>query len=75
MPNSADITPTAATQQQRGGYPFAEYVTGVKRTTLTSMVCRKQVHHHRLGPRLVVFDRAELESWMAQRRVPVKHGR
>ncbi|GEL75283.1 helix-turn-helix transcriptional regulator [Myxococcus virescens] len=52
-------------------YDGAAVMTGLKRPTLYAMVSRKQIPHIRLGPRLVVFSRDELEKWMAARRVDV----
>lgn len=37
--------------------------------TLRSMVCRAVIPHHRLGPRTVRFDRADLDAWLAARKV------
>lgn len=50
-------------------YRAAAAFIGVPLSTLYSMVCRKQIPHIRLGGRLVVFSRAELETWMNERRV------
>ncbi len=35
------------------------------------MVCRRQVPHIRLSPRIVVFDVAVIEGWLAARSVPI----
>ena len=59
-------------RHERGGYSLAEEVTGLKRSTLQSKVCREEIPHTRLGKRLVIFSRAELEAWMRERAVPVK---
>lgn len=37
--------------------------------TLRAMVHRKTIPHHRLGPRTVRFDRADLDAWLALHRV------
>lgn len=37
--------------------------------TLRAMVHRKTIPHHRLGPRTVRFDRADLDAWLASHRV------
>ena len=50
-------------------YPVAAAITGLKIPTIQSMVCRRQVPFYRLGKRLVVFSRRELEAWMKERRV------
>lgn len=46
----------------------AEYLA-IKLSTLRSLVCRKQVPHIRITARLVVFDAAELDAWIAERTV------
>jgi excisionase family DNA binding protein len=53
-------------------YKEAAAHLGLKIGTLKAMVCRKEVPHIRLGPRLVVFDPTELDAWLAERRVPAK---
>lgn len=50
--------------EQRGGYDLAQQITGLKRGTLYALVSRKRIPHRRLGRRLVIFDRAELERWL-----------
>ena len=60
------------TTDDKGGYPLAERVTGIKPSTLYSMVHHKQIPHYRIGKRLVVFSAEELQEWMAQRRVSTK---
>lgn len=50
-------------------YAAAQTLTGLPIATLYSMVSRKQIPHIRLGPRLVVFSRGELERWLADHRV------
>jgi hypothetical protein len=39
--------------------------------TLRSMVCRRQVPHIRISPRIVVFEVAALNTWITARRVGV----
>lgn len=39
--------------------------------TLRSWVSRKQIPHVRLSGRVCVFDEAELDAWLASRRVAV----
>jgi excisionase family DNA binding protein len=53
-------------------YTQAANLLGLKLSTLYAMVSRRQVPHVRLGGRLVRFDRAELETWLGERRVSVK---
>ena len=51
-------------------YDEAARLLGIKTTTLQSIVSRKEIPHLRLGRRLVVFDRVELQAWLEARRVP-----
>jgi predicted DNA-binding transcriptional regulator AlpA len=55
----------------RLNYRDAARLLGIPVGTLRSMVCRRQVPHIRISPRVVVFDVAALEDWIAQRRVGV----
>jgi excisionase family DNA binding protein len=55
----------------RLNYREAARLLGIPVGTLRSMVCRRQVPHIRISPRVVVFDAASLEDWIAQRRVDV----
>jgi excisionase family DNA binding protein len=47
-----------------GYWQAAEYL-GIKVATLRSLVCRKQIPHIRLTPRLVVFDSDALDAHIA----------
>ena len=67
-----DVATKTTPAQERGAYALAEEVTGLKRSTLQSKVCRQEIPHTRLGKRLVSFSRAELVAWMKERAVPVK---
>jgi excisionase family DNA binding protein len=58
-----------AEKDVKGYYDLAEAVTGLKRGTLQSKVSRGEIPHYRLGKRLVVFSKKELEEWLSQRRV------
>lgn len=58
--------------EEKGGYEFAQLVTGLKITTLYSKVSRREIPFYRLGRRLVVFSKTELEQWMAARHVEAK---
>lgn len=51
------------------GYDEAARYLGIKIATLRSLVCRKQVPHIRLTPRLVVFDRDQLDAHIAEHSV------
>lgn len=53
-------------------YQEAADLLGLQPGTLYSMVSRRQIPHIRLGSRLVRFDRAELEAWLAERRVAIQ---
>jgi hypothetical protein len=55
----------------RLNYRDAARLLGIPVGTLRSMVCRRQVPHIRISPRVVVFDAASLEDWIAKRRVDV----
>jgi excisionase family DNA binding protein len=55
----------------RLNYREAARLLGIPVGTLRSMVCRRQVPHIRISPRVVVFDVAALEEWIALRRVGV----
>lgn len=55
----------------RLNYRDAARMIGIPVGTLRSMVCRRQVPHIRISPRVVVFDVAALEAWIAVRRVDV----
>ena len=55
----------------RIGYDAAAAYLAVPISTLRSWVCRKQVPHIRLTGRVVIFDVAELDRWLAARRVTV----
>lgn len=48
----------------------AQYLA-VKIATLRTLVHRGQVPHIRLSGRLVVFDKAALDQWLADKAVPV----
>lgn len=61
-------------ESQRGGYQAAQAWTGIKRGTLHALVSQKRIPHYRVGPRLVIFDRIELEAWLAAGRVERKAG-
>ncbi|MDQ3364057.1 MAG: helix-turn-helix domain-containing protein [Myxococcota bacterium] len=52
-------------------YREAARLLGIPVGTLRSMVCRRQVPHIRISPRVVVFDVIVLETWIAARRVGV----
>lgn len=43
--------------------------------TLYSLVSRKQIPHHRLGPRLVRFRLADLNAWLEARAVSPERSR
>ncbi len=50
-------------------YPEAARLLGIPLGTLYCLVSRRQVPHIRLGPRLVVFSKSELDAWVDDRRV------
>ena len=55
----------------RLNYREGARVLGIPVGTLRSMVCRRQVPHIRISPRVVVFDVAALDEWISLRRVDV----
>lgn len=55
-------------------YAEVEHEYRIKLGTLYSMVQKRQIPHIRIGPRLVRFQRAELERWLAERAVQPKVG-
>lgn len=52
-------------------YNEAERLTAIRRGTLASMVCRKQIPHVRVAPRIVRFRIGDLRAWLADRSVPM----
>ena len=44
-------------------------LTGVSKSRLDKMTCRKEIPYYKRNGRLVYFDRAEVEAWMKQNRV------
>ena len=57
--------------RSRIGYDAAAQLLAIPIGTLRSMVCRRQVPHIRLSPRIVVFDVRALQSWLAARAVSI----
>jgi excisionase family DNA binding protein len=55
-------------------YPEMSHFTGLPLGTLYSMVSNQLIPHVRLGGRLVLFDRVEIEAWLDEQRVPVDPG-
>jgi len=55
----------------RLNYREAARLLGIPVGTLRSMVCRRQIPHIRISPRVVVFDVGALEEWIGARRVGV----
>jgi len=62
-------------EQEVGGYALAERLTGLKRSTLYSLVCQKRIPHSRLSGRLVRFRASELVQWLDEHRVAVAVGK
>ena len=48
------------------GYKEASEILGVPVGTLYAKVCKGEIEHHRLGPRLVRFSRRALAKFLAQ---------
>lgn len=62
--------PAAAAPADLLGYPEAARRLGIPVGTLRSLVSRKQIPHVRLTARIVRLDPADLDAWIAARRVP-----
>lgn len=61
-----------AGQEELLTYADAAKLLGMKVGTLRNWVWKKRIPHIRLGKQLVRFRRADLESWIAARRVEAK---
>lgn len=68
MTNKSE-TATVATQQFIG-YDEAARITGIRRATLASMVCRRQIPYYRPTPRVTLFVADEIVKWMEATRQP-----
>lgn len=44
-------------------------LTGLSKSHLYKMTCRKEIPYYKPNGKLVYFDRAEVETWMKQNRV------
>jgi excisionase family DNA binding protein len=55
-------------------YKQAAQYTGIPEGTLRAKVCAKDIPHIRIGPRMVLFDTAQLDTWLAERTVQPKAG-
>lgn len=44
-------------------------LTGLSKSHLYKMTCRKEIPYYKPNGKLVYFDRAEVEAWMKQNRV------
>ena len=51
------------------GYAELEALTAIPRATLASMVCKGQIPHYRLAPRIARFSRREIAEWIVARHV------
>ena len=49
---------------QRGGYDLACKVMGLPRGTVSALVSQGRIPFYRLGRKIVVFDRDELDAWL-----------
>lgn len=54
---------------ERWGYTATAHYIGVPVGTVRAWVSRRRIPHLRLGARLVVFERAEIDRWLASQRV------
>ncbi len=55
------------TAPQLVGYRDASRLLAIPHGTLRSMVCRRQIPHVRISPRVVVFDVRALDAWVRAR--------
>ena len=44
-------------------------LTGISKSTLYKMTCKKQLPHYKPNSKLLFFDRTEIEEWAKQNRV------
>ena len=44
-------------------------LTGISKSTLYKMTCKKLIPHHKPNTKLLFFDRKEVEEWCLQNRV------
>jgi excisionase family DNA binding protein len=44
-------------------------LTGISKSTLYKMTCKKQLPHYKPNSKLLFFDRKEIEEWAKQNRV------
>ena len=61
-------TPT----KRRVRYKQAAEYTGLPEGTLRALVCKKEIPHIRIGPRMVLLDLDALDLWLAARAVAVE---
>lgn len=57
-------------ENSRFRYAVAAGYTGLKLSTLRSLVYRNQIPHIRISSRLVLFEKDALDAWLDARRVP-----
>lgn len=55
---------------ERLRYPEAARYVGIPLGTMYALVSKRLIPHIRLGPRLVLFDREELDAWVKSKGVP-----
>lgn len=58
-------------QRRTVGYPGASLLTGLKVRSLRRLVAARRIPHIRYSDRVVRFDAAELEQWVAEKTVKV----
>ena len=58
-------------ERENGGYEQVQEWTGINLATLYTLVHQRRIPHIRLGPRLVRFKKSEIESWLAEKAVPL----
>jgi excisionase family DNA binding protein len=48
-------------------------LTGISKSTLYKMTCKKQLPHYKPNSKLLFFDRSEIEAWAKQNRINTEH--
>lgn len=57
---------------RRVRYKAAAEYTGIPEGTLRSLVSTKKIPHVRIGPRMVLLDLDQLDTWLVERTVAAK---
>ncbi|MGO8998688.1 MAG: helix-turn-helix transcriptional regulator [Polyangiaceae bacterium] len=66
-PPSREMEPHESKEDEMLTYVGLSRATGINVGTLYGMVCRNEIPHYRLAPRLVRFSAREIAEWKASR--------